>query len=69
MEHPTDIPTRLEKSVNALTVPQLAQILTLSPKTIYEMVGQGNIPYYRVRGSIRFDGVHVARWLRGQEAA
>jgi excisionase family DNA binding protein len=71
MDHPTDrldIPTRLEQSRDAITVPQLARMLALSPKTIYEMTAAGNIPYYRVRGSIRYDGVHVAQWLREQEA-
>jgi excisionase family DNA binding protein len=71
MDHPADrpdIPTRLAASEDALTVPELAKLLALSPKTIYEMTAGGHIPYYRIRGSIRFDPVHVAAWLRGQAA-
>jgi excisionase family DNA binding protein len=64
-----DIPARLERRRKALTVAELADELNLSGKTIYEQVSKGHIPYYKIAGSIRFDPVRIAGWLRLQEAA
>jgi len=69
MEPILDIPARFERRRKALTVAELADDLNLSPKTIYELVSKGNIPYYRIAGSIRFDPFRIAAWLRLQEAA
>ena len=43
---------------------ELADELNLSGKTIYEPVSKGHIPYYKIAGSIRFDPVRIAGWLR-----
>jgi excisionase family DNA binding protein len=43
---------------------ELADELNLSGKTIYEQVSKGHIPYYKIAGSIRFDPVRIAGWLR-----
>ena len=69
MEPILDIPARLERRRKALTVAELAEELNLSGKTIYEQVSKGHIPYYKIAGSIRFDPVRIAGWLRLQEAA
>ena len=64
----------LEKMTQALRASELARILSTSKMTIYRLVKQGNIPYFRVGGLIRFDPQAVADWLRrkmpsGQSAA
>jgi excisionase family DNA binding protein len=63
-----DIPTQIEKRRTALSVAELATLLGLSAKTIYDLVSRGHIPYYRIAGSIRFDPALTAAWLRSQAA-
>jgi len=53
----------------ALTVAQLASMLSMSQKTIFKMVAAGRIPAYRIGGSIRFDGRTIIDWLRQQRNA
>jgi len=69
METILDLPTQLESTRKALTVAELAETLALSTKQIYALVDKGYIPSYRIAGSIRFDPVRIAAWLRGQAAA
>lgn len=64
-----DLPTRIERRARALTVSELSGLIHLSSKTVYALVAQGSIPYYRIAGSIRFDPVRAASWLRSQTAA
>jgi len=47
-----------------LRASELAKILSTSKMTIYRLVGQGAIPYFRVGGLIRFDPQAIADWLR-----
>ncbi len=48
-----------------LTVKELAKILKVSPKTIYKMVSEGEIPvHYRFGGSIRFDEREIREWIK-----
>ncbi len=54
----------LEKMTRALRVSELANILSTSKMTIYRLVEQGVIPYFRVGGLIRFDPQAIADWLR-----
>lgn len=50
---------------------EVAEMLQLSPKTIYNMVYQGRIPCIRLSNKcVRFDPVEVERWLkRNQQKA
>jgi excisionase family DNA binding protein len=49
-----------------LKVPELAAMLRVNPKTIYEMVAQGRIPYRRPPGSniLRFDLDEIIAWTK-----
>lgn len=49
-----------------LKVPELAAMLKLKPKTIYEMVAQGRIPYRKPPGSniLRFDLDEIIAWTK-----
>lgn len=59
----------IERSPNALTVADLSRFLKISDQTAYRMCLDGTIPHFRIRGSIRFDGKAVARWLRKQSVS
>ena len=39
----------------ALTAKQLAELLNISPKTIFKMAKAGRIPSFRVGSAVRFD--------------
>ena len=45
----------IERSPNALKVRDLTKKLGVSDQTIYRMIDDHTIPYFRVRGAIRFD--------------
>ncbi len=49
-----------------LKVPEVAQLLNVKPRTIYEMVAQGRIPYRKPPGSniLRFDLEEIVAWTK-----
>ena len=49
-----------------LKVPDVAALLNVRPRTIYEMVAQGRIPYRKPRGSnvLRFDLEEIVEWTK-----
>jgi excisionase family DNA binding protein len=64
-----DLATGIERRTNALTAPELADLLGLSKTTVYDWAQQGLIPHFNLLGSIRFDPATTAAWLRQQEIA
>ena len=51
-----------------LKVPEVAQLLNVKPRTIYEMVAQHRIPYRKPPGTniLRFDLEEIMAWTRGE---
>ncbi|HMH42409.1 MAG TPA: helix-turn-helix domain-containing protein [Pyrinomonadaceae bacterium] len=51
-----------------LKVPEVAQLLNVKPRTIYEMVAQHRIPYRKPPGTniLRFDLDEILAWTRGE---
>jgi excisionase family DNA binding protein len=49
-----------------LKVPEVAQMLQVKPRTIYEMVAQERIPYRKPPGSniLRFDLEEILAWTK-----
>jgi len=52
-----------------LTVTELVPLIGVSRTTLYEMVGNGGIPYLRIETMIRFDPHAIAEWLREHTVA
>ena len=50
----------------ALTAKQLAEMLNISPKTVFKMAKAGRIPSFRIGTAVRFDARLVIDWLRQQ---
>jgi excisionase family DNA binding protein len=46
-----------------LDIIQLAEILNIKKKTIYEWVRQRKIPYIKLGGLIRFDPDEIEKWV------
>ena len=59
-----DLPTRIEQRNHALTVKELAALLSVSPSNLYALCARNRAPHFLFGGSIRFDPVITARWLR-----
>ena len=51
-----------------LKVPEVAELLNVKPRTIYEMVAQHRIPYRKPPGTniLRFDLEEIMAWTRGE---
>lgn len=58
---------QLEQRRRAMKVTEVAELLAVSPWTIYRMAEKSELPYLRVRGSLRFDGHDIAEWLKTQK--
>jgi excisionase family DNA binding protein len=56
----------LPNSPRFLRVAELAELLKVKPRTIYEMVAQNRIPYRKPPGSniLRFDLEEILEWTR-----
>jgi len=59
--------TRIKRP-QLLKVPEVAQLLKVKPRTIYEMVAQHRIPYRKPPGTniLRFDLDEILAWTRGE---
>jgi len=53
----------------ALTVQQVAEILSVNERTVYRMVSKGELPGFRVAGSWRFLSEDLEAWIAEQKAA
>jgi excisionase family DNA binding protein len=53
-----------------LKVPEVAEMLGVKPRTIYEMVAKERIPYRKPPGSsiLRFDLEEILAWTKGRDA-
>ena len=56
----------LESRREALTVQEVADLLGVSDKHIYEMIADGRLPAFHVGKSIRLDPQDIADWLRAK---
>ena len=57
---------QMQNSPQFLKVAQVAELLKVKPRTIYEMVAQNRIPYRKPPGSniLRFDLEEILEWTR-----
>jgi excisionase family DNA binding protein len=62
------IASQIEKNAKMLTPAQLAELLAVSPKSIYAWVKQGMLPAIQLGASIRFDPFTTAEWIRKRVA-
>jgi excisionase family DNA binding protein len=59
-----DVFERLNRCDRLLTAKELADILAISPKTLYSYVTRGMIPYFKIESNVRFRAREVSDWLR-----
>lgn len=58
------LPVRSSTGTRLLTVEEVAEILRLKPRTIYNMVSRGQIPYRKAGRQLRFDGAEIEEWTK-----
>lgn len=51
-----------------LTVPEVADFLKVTERTIYRLAAAKRIPAFKVGGSWRFVRAEIDRWIRQQSA-
>ncbi len=56
----------LEKRQRALKVSEVADLLQVSPMTIYRAAKDGSLPSFKVGSSLRFDPRAIIAWLKRQ---
>lgn len=58
------------KRPQLLKVPEVAELLGVKPRTIYEMVAQNRIPYRKPPGSniLRFDLNEILAWTKADNS-
>jgi excisionase family DNA binding protein len=61
-----DLPSYLETVDHGMTTGELAAVLGVSRRSIFDMAKAGRIPSFRVGSSVRFDPHLVAKWLRAR---
>jgi excisionase family DNA binding protein len=59
-----DLADSLEKRTTALTVSDVASLLSISERQVYKLAQDGSIPCFKIGGSVRFDPSAFAAWLR-----
>jgi len=64
-EHVGSLPQRIERIKTAMTANEVAELLAISPITVYKMAKAGRLPSFRVGTAVRFDPRAIAEWLRG----
>ena len=52
---------------SAITVPELAAILSISTRQIYKMAAANRIPNFKIGSSVRFDPLALREWLEEKE--
>jgi excisionase family DNA binding protein len=56
----------LKAKRSAMTVKEIADILSLSPREIYRLAATNQIPHFRIGASVRFDARTVLVWLESR---
>ena len=56
----------IEVMDHALTVNQVAKLLSVSPMSIYRRAASGRIPCFHMGSAVRFDPGDLAAWVRAQ---
>ena len=54
-------------STTAMTVQHVAAYLNVDPKTVYRLVGRGDLPGFKVGGAWRFRREDIDEWIAKQK--
>lgn len=57
---------RVSRDRGAMTAKEVAQMLGISPKTVFKLARAGRMPSFRIGTAVRFEAMLVIDWLRQQ---
>ena len=60
-EYPDVIPA---DRIGLLNASELAELLNISPKTVYAYVSKGLIPFIKIQSNVRFSPQAIRQWLQ-----
>ena len=63
----SDVIAQIEGWGRMMLVDELAELTSISTKTIYRMIRLRKLPALRIGGSIRLNPKEVAEWLRSRQ--
>ncbi len=49
------------------SVKEVAEMMRVSPNTVYQWCYEGKMPHFRFEGSIRIEAQSLERWLMAKE--
>lgn len=64
----TSLADSLHGKLKALTVSEVAGLLSVSQRQVYKLAAEHRIPCFKIGGSIRFDPLAISTWLRNKMA-
>jgi excisionase family DNA binding protein len=64
---PAGLTDVIRRETKALSLNQIATLLSVSRGKIYNLVQAGQIPHLRIGATIRFDPQAVASWLEAKQ--
>ena len=53
--------------METLTIKELARYLKTSSSTIRRLIKEGNLPYFKVGGIIKFNKLSIDNWIKEQK--
>ncbi len=53
--------------MSLVTVKELSEFLKVKQSTIYAWVHNGNVPFYKLNGLLRFDMDEIMAWVKGSK--
>lgn len=62
----TSLQSRIANYGHALTAKELAELLNVSPVTVFKQAKKGLIPSFRIGTCVRFEPRKTAEWLSKQ---
>ena len=54
-------------NIRLVDISQLAIIIDVKRKTIYDWVHKDKIPYYKLEGSLRFNLDEIQKWIKSKK--
>jgi excisionase family DNA binding protein len=51
--------------IELLTAKDIAEALKVKTSTVYAWAERGDIPHFKLNGTLRFSGDEVTRWVQG----
>lgn len=57
----------MNKQPPAMTVREVAQLLSVNEKTVYRLAQRGELPAFKVAGAWRFQPADIDHWINRQK--